>query len=1572
VASPGPNLRIRLPRLLALAMLLGLARMAGAQTLTPTSASFGNSVAQTPSTAKTIILKNTQTAPLTIGTISTSGDFTQTSNCPIPPSTLAAKLSCTISVTFTPSVLGARTGTLTVNDSASNSPQTAKLTGSGVVPAGLSPSSISFGAQSVNMISAAKVVTLQNYQTVPLTIAGISTSGDFGATSNCPLSPATLAATLSCTISVTFTPTALGARTGTLSVNDDASNSPQTTQLSGTGIIPANLSASSLAFGSQSVGATSPVKTLTLLNNETLPLTITGISTSGDFAATSNCPSSPNTLAAKANCTISVTFTPTLLGARTGTLTVSDSAPNTPQTTQLTGSGTAPVTLSPATLSFSNQVITSTSAAKNVTLKNVQTTPLTIFGVSTSSDFGQSTTCPLSPNTLAAGNSCTISVTFTPATQGTRTGTLTITDNTTASPPAVSLTGTGTTAGVLSISIAPANPTISTGNQQQFIATGTWPGGLTADVSQLATWSSSSAAVASLNSTGLASGLKAGTTKISAALHAATGSTVLTVAVTAPVLQSISIAPANPLLAVGQNQQFTATGRYSDGSNRDLTGMVSWSSSQPSIVGISSTGFANGVSLGSSTITASLGTISATTLASVNSVALVSIAVTPTTPAIALGTDQQLVATGTYADGSTLDLTKSATWSSSAPSIAAVTPAGQANGTSTGRAVISATVAGISGSSTLTITSATLVSVEITPAIPTLPQKMPEQFTATGNFSDGSTQNITSSVQWTSSNSSVASISNTAGSQGMAVSGAAGSSTISAASGSISGSTTLTVSNVSLVSISVNPATPSIASGTTLQFTATGSFTDGSTQDLTASATWSSGNSTVATVNSSALGTSFATGTATITASVGSISGSIPLNVTPVSVVSIVVNPASVAIPIESNQAFTAAGTFTDGSTQDLTNSVHWSSSGPNVATVSDTPGSNGMTTSDASGSSVISATLGTVSGSCNLTVTNATLTAITVSPQTPSILIGSVQQFTATGLYSDGTTADLTATVTWASSTAAVATMSNPPAQGLASSVAPGPTTISATLGSVVGYAALAVQNQLVSITVAPQNATLSPGGNQQFTASGAYASGLIGDVTGSVLWNSSSPTVLTITSAGLASGQAAGQSVITASIGPISGSTAVSVFPIPTSFRVDISDGTTGQLFVSWDSMSGATYYNLQRSTNPTSGYSIVAACSGSSNVKITNTTGSMKACRDGGLTPGTYYYYQVQACYSTGCGNFSAAVSNVPIVSDCTPAQMPSMAGVPELPSISVLSTTVDPAIQFLPGSNQYAFYASPAVPRQNILVVDLPGSDEHCPGAVSFEDTAQKLGFDLICVNYSNLDSQQDICVGDTSCFGSVSQAKLDATGICSTQGQSGCGIDSTTGQPFYLSNPADAITQRISMMLQYLNNNGYNLNGTNWGSYLSGTTPLWQNIILFGHSQGGDMSTFTAYQQVVSRAINLSAPPQATRVNGVEVGADYFTSPKATDLRDIYGLVSVYDPRYQEGIFSAAWQLLGFTPANNEGEVQLNTSTPIGLNCNSGVPSHNFSTSTPLPPGGNGHDDPLYLWYEDIYKYMLID
>ncbi len=178
-------------------------------------------------------LTNTGTSTLNISSITTSGDFGQIASTKPCGSTLAAGKSCTIDVTFTPTEVGARTGTLTLTDNSPSSPQTVALSGTGTVQATLTPATHTFAATKVGSTSAAATFTLTNKQAVALTGISISTTGDFSKSATTCTS--SLAAKAKCTISVTFTPTATGARTGTLSVSDSAVGSPQTSSLKGTG-----------------------------------------------------------------------------------------------------------------------------------------------------------------------------------------------------------------------------------------------------------------------------------------------------------------------------------------------------------------------------------------------------------------------------------------------------------------------------------------------------------------------------------------------------------------------------------------------------------------------------------------------------------------------------------------------------------------------------------------------------------------------------------------------------------------------------------------------------------------------------------------------------------------------------------------------------------------------------------------------------------------------------------------------------------------------------------------------------------------------------------------------------------------------------------------------------------------------------------------------------------------------------------------------------------------------------------------------------------------------------------------
>jgi uncharacterized repeat protein (TIGR03803 family) len=199
----------------------------------------------------------------------------------------------------------------------------------------ISPTSLGFCGRSVNEVSVAQTVSLKNMGTTPLTISSITTSGNFAVAVN--TCGAMLAAGRTCRVRVTATPTVLGLQTGALTFSDSAANSPQRVLLAASGIEPVNLAPTNAEWGKQAVGTTSAARRFNVRNEQTVALNNIAISTTGDFTVSAMTCST--TLAARDHCTISVSFTPTATGTRTGQLSVSDSASNSPQTSSLKGTG---------------------------------------------------------------------------------------------------------------------------------------------------------------------------------------------------------------------------------------------------------------------------------------------------------------------------------------------------------------------------------------------------------------------------------------------------------------------------------------------------------------------------------------------------------------------------------------------------------------------------------------------------------------------------------------------------------------------------------------------------------------------------------------------------------------------------------------------------------------------------------------------------------------------------------------------------------------------------------------------------------------------------------------------------------------------------------------------------------------------------------------------------------------------------------------------------------------------------------------------------------------------------------
>jgi hypothetical protein len=415
---------------------------------------FASQQQGTTSPGQSFTIQNLGKKTLTFTSITSSGPgFAISANtC---GTTLLKNQLCTVTVTFTPNGTGTIDGAITIVDSDPTSPQTVSLTGTGTgAPmVSLSPSSLSFGSQLVKSPSNPQTVTLTNTGEGVLTFGsnGIAVTGtdagDYTQTNTCGTSVAVGA---TCTITVTFTPQTDGVRTAAVTFTDNANNSPQNLNLTGMGAYPlVTLNPPALEFGSVEVGYSSGTLSSTLTNNGAVPLKIVKIALTGtdphEYTQTNNCVGS---FAPGASCTINAIFSPTATGAQDATVTITDDTSLRSNTVTLNGSGALPVaSLTPKTDSFGSVTVGTKSAAKINTLTNTSNYLLSIGSITISganaSDFAQTNTCPVG-GTLAGEASCTISVTFTPSASGTRTATLTETDNSSAGTHTVSLTGSGT------------------------------------------------------------------------------------------------------------------------------------------------------------------------------------------------------------------------------------------------------------------------------------------------------------------------------------------------------------------------------------------------------------------------------------------------------------------------------------------------------------------------------------------------------------------------------------------------------------------------------------------------------------------------------------------------------------------------------------------------------------------------------------------------------------------------------------------------------------------------------------------------------------------------------------------------------------------------------------------------------------------------------------------------------------------------------------------------------------------------------------------------------------------------
>lgn len=489
---------------------------------------------------------------------------------------------------------------------------------------------------------------------------------------------------------------------------------------------------------------------------------------------------------------------------------------------------------------------------------------------------------------------------------------------------------------LVGLEMSPPNLDLAVGLQGRVAAVGVFADGTRLRLSSLVSFASDRTAVATVTSDltdpGIVRGVSFGFARISADLRALRAQA--SVVVNDSPLSSLRVEPTNSTVPFGLAQQFTATAVFANGSEVDATASVTWESSDPNVAAIDAGGLLTTISQGRAVIRASLGSVSSITNLRVSTGVLQQLTVEPVNGTSPKGFFVQFRATGHFSDGTTRDLTDQTRWSADDTLVLNIVPGGLALAMAPGPVTVSGSVAGISGSTSFTVTDAVLVQLSMTAPSLRAAAGLDTQFTVDGVFSDDTFAEVTDSVNWSSSNPAAATVSPS----GLVHGVAPGTATISAERDGVLVSLVYEVDPATLIAITVTPGDTTLdyELSQTRQFTATALFSDGTMQPLTNPA-WTTSSQRIATVNAGGLVTAQDRGAVQVTAASGEIAGATSLRIESGTLTSLTVEPA--VLPqtgVGGKMRFRAFGTFAGSSLPDgeVTSLLNWTSDNTNAATM--------------------------------------------------------------------------------------------------------------------------------------------------------------------------------------------------------------------------------------------------------------------------------------------------------------------------------------------------------------------------------------------------------------------------------------------------------------------------------------------------------------------------------------------------------------------------------------------------------------------------------------------------------------
>ena len=713
----------------------------------------------------------------------------------------------------------------------------------------------------------------------------------------------------------------------------------------------------------------------------------------------------------------------------------------------------------------------------------------------------------------------------------------------------------------VSLEVTPETIKSPSGIVIEYLATVTLSDGEQLDVTDSSTWLVDDPTVASISNVGMLTTVSAGVTTITASYSALNGVSVSDEAeltVNDADLIGLQVTPNQHETLVGLTVNYQAWAKYQTGDLVNVTSSSSWSLSKSNIADIQTQGDGSQIvlakSVGLTDVSAQFKTFNSNGQLAVIASPVKALVITPVNAKLPQGTEKQYQANLVLDNGQSIDVTLLTQWAIDNSQIGSFSNTYVFSANTPGTTTINASFTyddiALTDVTEVTVVNAQAERLLITPQDGQFPLGSQGQFEAFALYSNGDVLEVTNQTTWNFSDP-IGTI-ETAGEQaGYATATAVGSTNVNANFNNLVASTTAKVTAAQLVELTLTPLDYSTPAGTQVVYQGFARFTDNSSHDITQLGAWSSSEQDIAKISfrgaRSGVASTFLPGETDICVTYMSMQACTGLTVSDAVADKLIITPVNISVPLGTNGQFIATAYYTNGQSQEVTNLTTWQSTNLAVASINPTGLDAGFTTSKSVGESTISASFEVLTDQTKLTITDAELIELVISPAVASIAKGTKQNYSLTGIFSDGSHDDLTISANWQTDNTDIAYFSE---AGIASSASEGTTAVTASINGLSVEALLTVTAaELSYISVSPKSRTVPAGHFAQFTATAHYTDLTNHDVSSLATWSSQSSAIASVVTSGRLGGQVSaiseGETLVTAYFDNQSDNATVTVSP-------------------------------------------------------------------------------------------------------------------------------------------------------------------------------------------------------------------------------------------------------------------------------------------------------------------------------------------------------------------------------------------------------------------------------------------